>query len=62
MLASHMVPVHVLAAPFLIQFPASSLGKAVKDDLRAWAPATHVGDQDPGSWFQTGSDLAIMVI
>lgn len=40
------------------------LGKAVKNGLSVWAPATYVGvlEEDLGSWLQRSRDLVIAAV
>ena len=48
----------------LIQFFCSSAWESSNDGPTAWAPPTHVGDQDgvPNSWFWSGPALAAAAI
>lgn len=50
-LASNMMPVHIPAAPLLIQPSTNAQGKA-KDGQTIWVPVTHAGNTivTPGSW------------
>lgn len=56
-----MLAVYVMAILPPIQLPVSSPEKAMEDGLRGSTPATHLGDADeaPGSWLQSGQEVAI---
>lgn len=42
-LASTMVPLQVLAAPFVIQLPADSLRNVLENGPSVWTPASQAG-------------------